>query len=405
MQKSKKTKKWVRLRHKIVTRVAYCVLYPYLKCKYNIRVERFKEQKKKPYFILFNHQTALDQFIVGSAFKGAVYYVASEDLFSNGWVSRLLEWAVAPIPIKKQATDPHAVMKCIRIRKEGGTIAIAPEGNRTFSGKTEYIKPAIVGLVKVLKMPLVFYRIEGGYGVHPRWSNVTRKGRMRAYVHKVIEPEEYLAMTDDELYSLIVRELYVNEGCLGGEFKHKKLAEYIERAYYVCPDCGLTTYESNGDTFTCQKCKKTVRYLPTKELQGMGFDFPFRFTTEWYDYQTDFISKLALEPYIETPLFSDMVSLYEVKLYDRKYLLDGQTTSRLYGDRIVLQTKKQTYEFPFEKISAISVLGKNKVNLYCDGRVYQLKGDARFNGVKYVQICYHAKNLLKGEEDGKFLGL
>ena len=100
--------------------------------------------------ILFNHQTALDQFIVGSAFKGPIYYVATEDIFSMGFVSDLLRFAVNPIPIKKQTTDVGAVMNCIRVAKEGGTICIAPEGNRTYSGKTEYINPAIVPLAKKL---------------------------------------------------------------------------------------------------------------------------------------------------------------------------------------------------------------------------------------------------------------
>jgi 1-acyl-sn-glycerol-3-phosphate acyltransferase len=161
--------------------------------------------------ILFNHQTALDQFIVGSSFKGAVYYVASEDLFSNGWISRLLEWAVAPIPIKKQATDARAVLTCLRVSKEGGTIALAPEGNRTFSGKTEYIKPAIAGLAKALKMPIALYRIEGGYGVQPRWSDGVRKGTMRSYVSRVIEPEEFAGkktvQISDEIYRMMAQDL------------------------------------------------------------------------------------------------------------------------------------------------------------------------------------------------------
>lgn len=110
-------------------------------------------------------------------YRGPVYYVASEDLFSNGFVSGLLRYAVAPIPIRKQTTDIRSVMNCIKVAKEGGTIAIAPEGNRTFSGRTEYIKPSIVGLVRVLKLPVAFIRIEGGYGVQPRWSDVVRKGK------------------------------------------------------------------------------------------------------------------------------------------------------------------------------------------------------------------------------------
>ena len=406
-KKTKKKQKWVRFRHRIIRNIAYVVLNPYVRLKYHIKIEPFKQQEKRPYLVLFNHQTALDQFIVGSSFKGPVYYVASEDLFSNGFISRLLEWAVAPIPIKKQATDARAVLNCMRVMKEGGTIALAPEGNRTFSGKTEYIKPAIVGLVKALKIPIVLYRIEGGYGVHPRWSDVARKGRMRSYVHKVLQPEDYFKMSDEELLALILKELHVDEGCMSGEFHHKRLAEYIERAYYVCPYCGLTEYQSDEDTFTCKKCSRMVRYLPTKELQGVGFTFPFRFTTQWYDYQSEFINGLNLSAYEEKAMYKDVAELSKVKLYDKKYPIDKEVKLSLYGNRIVAVTKDKTYEFPFDKVSTVTVLGRNKLNIYFDGEVYQLKGDKRFNAVKYVQICYRYKNIQKGEEDGKlrFLGL
>lgn len=405
MKGEKNKRKWVRFRHRLIRNIAYIVLYPYLKAKYRVRVERFKEQKKRQYLILFNHQTALDQFIVGSAFKGAVYYVASEDLFSNGWISRLLEWAVAPIPIKKQATDARAVMNCLRVRKEGGTIAIAPEGNRTFSGKTEYIKPAIVGLVKALKMPLALFRIEGGYGVHPRWSDTVRKGKMRAYVSRVVEPEEYLALSDEALFDLIVRELSVNDCLAGGEFHGKKRAEYLERAYYVCPSCGLTTFETHGDTIVCKKCERKVRYLPTHELRGEEFDFPFRNTAEWYDHQSDFVNGLDLAAFGKNALFSDTVCLYEVTLYKNKRLIAENARASLNADGIAVETEKGRLEFPFGMVSTVTVLGRNKLNIYHDGKLYQLKGDSRFNAVKYVQLCYRAKNILKGENDGKFLGL
>ena len=212
-------------------------------------------------------------------------------------------------------------------------------------------------------------------------------------------------MSDEELYDLICKELYVNEGQADGEYKHKNLAEYIERAYYVCPDCGLTTYVSQGDTFTCQKCQKMVRYLPTKELKGEGFDFPFRFTTEWYDYQSEFINGLDTLALGDTLLYTDKVAFFEVKLYDKKYSIDDNATVKLYGSGIVVETKEKTYSFPFAEISTASVLGRNKVNLYFEGSVYQLKGNERFNGVKFVQLCYRTKNILKGEENGKFLGL
>ena len=153
--------KWVKLRHKIVRVVGYCIIAPYSRLKYGVKVERFREQEKRPYLILLNHQTAFDQFFVGMAFKGPVYYLASEDIFSNGFVSSLIKYLVAPIPIKKQTVDAKSIINIFRVAKEGGTIAIAPEGNRTYSGITGYMNPSIAPLARRLGMPIALYRIEG----------------------------------------------------------------------------------------------------------------------------------------------------------------------------------------------------------------------------------------------------
>ena len=147
--------KWIKFRHRVVRNIAYAILAPYSKIVYGIKIQKNPEKKKRQYLILMNHQTPFDQFFVGMAFKGPVYYLATEDIFSNGWISKLITYLIAPIPIKKQTTDARAVMNCIRVAKEGGTIALAPEGNRTYSGKTEHINPAIVPLVKKLSLPLV----------------------------------------------------------------------------------------------------------------------------------------------------------------------------------------------------------------------------------------------------------
>ena len=132
-----KRKKWIKPRHRIIQAIAKLVLWPVCKLKYGITIEKFKEQENRPYLILYNHQTAFDQFFMGISFKGPIYYVATEDIFSMGFISSLLRFAVEPIPIKKQTTDVGAVMNCFRVAKEGGTICMAPEGNRTYSGRTE----------------------------------------------------------------------------------------------------------------------------------------------------------------------------------------------------------------------------------------------------------------------------
>ena len=404
--KTKKEETWMKPRHKTVRNLVACVLNPYSALKYGIKIEKFKEQNGRQYLVLFNHQTAFDQFFVGASFDGPIYYLASEDLFSNGWVSSLIRYLVAPIPIKKQTTDVKAILNCIRVSKEGGSIAIAPEGNRTYCGRSVYMSNSIVPLAKKLGMPIALYRIEGGYGVHPRWSDVVRKGRMHAYVSRVIYPEEYKEMSDEALFEAIKQELYVNEAVADAEFYHKRSAEYLERALYVCPNCGLSTFESNGDRISCKKCGLTARYTPKKTFEGVdGQAFPFTFVADWYDAQSLFINSLDVTKLCDEALYTEDVRLSEVIPYKRKEPISDEVRISLYGNRIEAAWGGETCVFLFDEVSAVTVLGKNKLNIYHGGKIYQVKGDKRFNALKYVHFYNRCKNILKGEENGEFLGL
>ena len=392
---------WLLPRHRVIRSVLGFLLEPYIKWKYSVKIEKFKEQNGRQYLIVMNHQTGFDQFFVSLAFKGPIYYLATEDIFSLGFLSTLLRWAVAPIPIKKQTTDIQAVKNCIKVAREGGTIALAPEGNRTFNGKTVYMNPSIASLAKKLNLPVAIFRIEGGYGIQPRWSDVVRKGKMRAYVSRVIEPEEMAAMSNAELYEQIREGLRVEENCVSGNFVHKKSAEYLERAMYVCPFCGLSEFESNGEVIHCKKCGRQIRYLPTKDLEGIGYEFPYRFVAEWYDHQCNVINGLDVTQMVEEPVYSERVDLSEVIVYKKKVPLKQDIPLELYGDRIVLDGK--TYSFG--EVSALTILGKNKINLYADGKVYQITGSKRFNALKYVNFYHRYKNMIAGNNNGEFLGV
>jgi len=397
----KKSDRWMKFRHKLVISLLRPTFGLYVRLKYGITIEKFPDQGDRPYLIIMNHQTAFDQFFVGIAFKNPVYYVASEDLFSMGWVSDLIRYLVAPIPIKKQTLDLQAVKTCIKVAREGGTICLAPEGNRTFHGRSLYMKPGIASLTKKLGLPLAIFRIDGGYGVHPRWSDVVRRGKMRAYVRRVVEPEEYKEMSGDELFRLIEEELSADEGRVTGQFRHRKNAEFLERAMYVCPWCGLSTFESHDDIIRCTKCGRQIRHLPTKELAGIDTPFPHRFVADWYDWQSAYINDLDLTAMTEQPLYEETAQLSLVHAYKHKELLQKEAKLCLYGDRITIDDRV----FPFCETDSVVVLGKNKLNIYHGGQILQLKGSKRFNALKYVHFYHRYKNITTGDQHGQFLGL
>lgn len=402
---SKKNKKWQRPRHTFFRKVVNGLLRVYIKIKYGFKPTPYKGDKKQQYLVLCNHQTPLDQFFITISFRKTFYCVGSEDLFSAGFASRFMEYAIAPIPIKKQTSDFSAVMTCAKVAKEGGSIIIFPEGNRTYSGKTEYINPAITKFVKLLKLPLVFYKIEGGYGVYPRWSNYIRKGKMQAGVSKVIEYKDYANLDNQQLYDLIVKELYVNEAKQDNTYTCKKLAENLERLIYVCPDHGFSQFYSDKNALVCAKCGKRVEYLPDKTLKCTNGDLPFTFINDWYEYQKDYLNKLDPTQLSGQKLFEDNAKVYNVILFKNKKLLDKSSKIELYSDKVVFTVNGQAICAPFNQISSATVLGRNKLNLYIGDKVYQFKGKKSFNAIKYVNLYYRYTNFTKGDENGQFLGL
>ncbi|MBR6556850.1 MAG: 1-acyl-sn-glycerol-3-phosphate acyltransferase [Clostridia bacterium] len=398
--------KWLRPRHVFIRNLAYLVLYPYARLRYRIRIEKCRDKKPRQYLILLNHQTPFDQFFVGMSFKQPVYYLATEDIFSNGWISSLIRWLVAPIPIKKQTMDIGAIKKCLQVVGEGGTIAIAPEGNRTYSGRTEYMNPSIAGLARRMKLPILLYRIEGGYGVEPRWSDCLRKGRMETHIARVIEPEEYAEMSDSELFEAIREGIHVDEACPTGEFFHKKRAEYLERAIYICPKCGLAKHVSRDEQLACTVCGNVVTYGTDKTLSATAADFPFRYVADWYNWQKDYINSYDPLANTDKPIFTDIATLSEVIPNEKKVELCRDCSVSLYGDRVVINEGEETERvFDFEASAAFTVLGRNKLNIYMGKQIFQLHGDKRFNALKYVHIYNRTKNIRRGDSDGKFLGL
>lgn len=403
----KKRKKWTKFRHKVVT----ALLHPFFRVvaalRYHADVERFRGQGKRNWLILANHQTSFDQFFIGAAFRKPVYYVAMEDLFSNGWVSKLITWLVAPIPIVKARTDVRAALNCIKIAGEGGNIALFPEGNRTYSGRTCHINPAVAQMAIKLGLPIAIFRIEGGYGVKPRWSDKIRRGKMKAGVRRVIEPEEYKDMSKEELYELICKELFVDEAKPDGQFYSRRAAEHLERVVYLCPDCGLSEFESKKDLLTCKHCGRQYRYRPDKQLEALQGDSRFRYVADWYDYQESYVRSMDLSPYVSEPLYSESADLLEVIVYRRKQLLRKNAPIVLYADRLEIGSGTAPLVLAYEDIRAMACIAGHKLNVFYRDKIYQFRGGKSFNALKYCNIYYHAKYSKEEHTDGEFqfLGL
>ena len=109
--------------------------------------------------------------------------------------------------------------------------------------------------------------------------------------------------------------------------------------------------------------------------------------------------------YIEQPMYEETANVSEVIVYKKKVKLFKDAAILLYGNRVVIQKNADTLELLFDDVSACSVLGRNKLNIYHKDRIYQFKGSKRLNALKFVNMYYRYKNIREDNENGEFLGL
>ena len=397
-------KKWSRLRHQIILFLAKIVVYPYLRLVVGFRFKKFKKLKE-PCIYIYNHQTIYDQFFNAYICNLKTYHVMSDDITVNGFISKLLNFVLHPIPYKKASTDFNILKTCKKVINEGCSIVISPEGNRTYSGKTEYINPTISRFIQFLKVPVVFINIKGGYGVHPRFSDKRRKGKVFVEVVKVWKYDEYKDLSSDEIMNEIKDKLYIDESAPSGPYKSKHSAEYLERVIYNCPHCGITKFYSNKQNLKCTTCDYEVRYNEYKQFEQVNKELVFKNVNEWYEYQKQYLYNQQITLLDENILLaSDVLDVYKVIARKKRELLFEKATLNIYPNRYEIISNNEKLVILFDDVLSTGVFGKNKLNIFVGNDIYQFKNNIRFNALKYVQILYKVKQE-KGEIKDAFLGL
>lgn len=400
---------WVKFRHK----VAYAIFKPIFKVflffKYGYTFAKFKCDIKKPYFILSNHITTTDMFMVPQSFNTPLYFIASDDLFSMKFFSPIIKYLVAPIPKTKSSSDLKTIKDCYKIASEGGSICVFPEGNRTYNGVTSHIPFSIVKLVKLLKLPLIIYRLSGGYGIQPRWSDNIRRGKMHGQVYRVLHYDNYKNMKNEDLYKYICDSLYVNAFIeaeeSGNKFKSAKKAEYIERFLYTCPDCkSFSTLYSDKNYIICKNCGLKIEYRQDLKLKTLKGKCNFENVKQWDDFQKDCIRNYNLDNINNKEIiFYDENVCFKENIRCKRKVELGIGKITLFKDRFEISADNK-HILNIKDINSIAIFGKNKMQIYYKNNIFQIIASKNFNALKYQNMFYNIKNKINGVTD-EFLGL
>ena len=289
--------------NKRIWKFLYTVAHNFVLHRFNMKAEPCRIDG--PCLIISNHVTTWDPLLLAMSFRdNPINFVASEHIFRNGFISKVLEKLVAPIPRRKATTGSDTVKACLRRLKEGAAVCIFAEGDATWDGITHDIFPATGKLARLGNATLVTYRLEGGYLSLPRWSKKLRRGLMRGGPVGIYPPEQLRKMKPEEIDELINRDIFEdawerqrNEQI---EYKGKNIAEGIEQAYFVCPKCGrIGTVKGVGDHIVCD-CGFDVLYTAKGFLEPAE---PFETLAQWDKWQHEKLREMTGEA--DGMLFSD----------------------------------------------------------------------------------------------------
>ncbi len=407
-------------RHQRVWTFARIFVCPWFKRIYHIEAEDATPRIKDldgSYLVLSNHNGNLDPAFLGMSFPKQMYFVASENVYRSGFSSKLLRWAFEPIAKIKGASDAMTVMKMIRTLRSGMNVALFPEGNRSYNGRTGEINVATGKLVKVSGANLVTYRLEGGYFTTPRWAKTVRKGKQYGHVVNVYKKEYLKTLTPEEIAALVRADLqenaYERQAANPIAYKGKQLAEGLECSLAVCPECrSIGSLVTEGNAIRCKTCTLST----TIDEYGYFADgFTFHTVEQWDDFQADFFREFtqdalnaAANPAVpdedpeseEKPvakpqeLFSDDNVMVKIFREDHTEQVLGTGQFCMYADKLTLVLEDGTVamDLPLSSVADMSIFGRANIVFTADGNVhYEAKSENLINARKYLAVFKNIK--------------
>lgn len=367
----------------------------FLRLHYGCRFQKTRLKNKDHYLILANHVNFLDPLILEVAFDRPICLVANADFFALG-AFRFLAKLTPLIPIEKGTLDLASVRKCVQYLRNGGNLALYPEGNQTFSGKLCYIKPSIVKLVRLSQTPLMYFTFTGGFGTKPRFGNGVRRGKMISRAAVMRSVAEIAAMSDDALYRDILNNLDAEEIPSSVPFPSSKSAEYLERMIYYCPVCrDKAPLYSAGRRFCCPVCGLTAEYRDDLTFNSADPDFPYLTVKDWFDAELRWLAGYVPRP--AEVIYRDQNGVLE-RLEKGKFvkIAAGEVTMTdagfSVGDATIL----------LDAVDNMIPVTAQKLRILTKDASYRVDGPPGFGNIKYIHMFHRLRQLHRGVNDGYY---
>lgn len=243
-------------------------LVPRLMARHGFHSEGSSPLPEGPLLILSNHGNSLDPLAIASISPRPIRFMAN--LEGVPPLTAAFADLVGAYGRRKGAPDLAALRRTLALASAGESIGLFPEGDRSWDGATQALRPGVGRLAKRLGLPLVLVRQKGNYLARPRWARTWRRGEW-SLSWTLFGRDELAALSEGLLDAIVDRALRVDdikEGLAEARgFEGRGLAEGVERLLWHCPVCGKdddgegrgTALHGKDDLILCHRCHSLWR--------------------------------------------------------------------------------------------------------------------------------------------------
>lgn len=245
---------------KVLYFLAFTVVGPAVRAKVKRHV---KFPRRGPLLLVSNHPSPWDPILVPWSAVRQVHNLGTDQLLRVPYFGWMMPY-FSMIPFKKGMKDPGALAEVERRIRRGDCALIFAEGDRTWTGRSNPVKPGIGRMVKRLDgVPVGFVRITTGHMQWPRWAKYPRSVpiviehmAMKTYDDSAT-PEQ---ITADVAHYISVDpyEVQVPKRSIG-----RRLAWGLPEFMWACPHCfsqaSLELVDEDDDCVECNDCRSRWR--------------------------------------------------------------------------------------------------------------------------------------------------
>ena len=359
---------------------------------------KFRIQKGEKIVVLSNHQTDIDPFLVMLSFNKMLRTLCTDNVFAGKKAAKWMTYLGA-IPKRKGLADIKSTMEMMRYSNLGDPILFFPEGNRSFADFQFYISDRIGKMLKSFKATIVLFNLHGGFGCMPRMGAKRRNGKFYGEIKNILHYEDYKDLDDIELYNIIKKDLRVIDSESKNLYKSNAKAEYFERLFFICPKCkSVSTVYSKGNYLKCHHCDMEMEY--TDDLHLKSDNVNFTTLVEYYNFQKRFVKEHDFSK--DEVIFTDEhVSLTLANPYQDKVKMEEDSTIKLTNKELIFDHHK----FDIKDILVASPVSGRKLVFTIGEDNYTVRGQERFNAIKYVFLFNKLDTLMRNKEIDNYFSI